>query len=651
MSITRQRATVLSRDEINLLRWVAFGGLAGLIWALCAEAQPVPPPPPPRHAPWVSPASPPPPRPTGRPTAPPEVRRRQIPDPGVVYQPTTLFIRMTTPSDSAITLFGGNGKPIKLGSSALMGMKTRAVYPFAIHAGLGAKKEPFFGTIDVIRGPHIPTDIAPRDATVPIVFDQEDILQLLRDRMITKYIVLEDPETALDYPSREDQPIRYEATFDQDAINRAKEIGKILICVHIGNRIPTEEELAGATLAGNLMIAKTLSVVDSEGKAKQTKPEFVLAETYPRGPIQQVAYHGCAPGAPCAGDSSTGQPPCAGGSSTGQPGCDGESCQAPLPTSPPGVNAANVINNDLTNNFEYICDGGDRRPHAGWITGGELINVDPEDTIAEYRVANGGKRLAVSNRVCLFAPRYVEIRVLQVADGYETAVGYGSVTRDAMPDQYIADQYNDERKLYQMAGIVRTEKHLKGLEGSQWSGDLFEVRVLNGFEQGIGWAEVINMFGPRELTGTQQLEILKRTEFAATLTLDSAPQIVGMVAGVGEVASVWKTNEIREIIINEKPPGVLKLEKTADKSSAKAGDIVTFAIRYTNIGKQPVSNISVMDSLTARLEYIPESAESSRPAVFTSGPNEVDSLLLRWEVKDTLQPGDSGIVKFKIRMR
>lgn len=639
MSITRQRTSVLSRDESSLIRWIAFGGLIGLIWALCAEAQPTAVPRPPQRAPWVSPANPPM-RITGRPTEPPEVRHRQIPDPGVPFVQSTLFLRLITPAENSITLFGPGGKPIRLGQNGLVGMKTRAVYPFAIHAGLGAKKEPFFGTIDVIRGPHVPEDIKPIDTTIPILFDEEDILQLLRDRMITKFIVLENPETALDYPSRLDQPIRYEATFEEDAINRAKEIGKILICIRIGNRVPTDEELAGASLVGNLLIAKSLSVVDANGKMKQTKPEFVLAEDYPSGPIQQVAYHGCAPGAPCADHNDRAESAIA----------DGQNCPMP-PVSPPGVNPANVINNDLTYNFEYICDGGDRRPRAGWITGGELINIDPEDTVAEYRLATGGKRIAVSNRVCLFAPRYVEIRVLQLADGYDTAVGYGAVIRDTSLDQYIADQSDNERKLYQMAGIVRTEKHLKGLEGSQWTGDLFEVRVLSGFEQGLGWAELVGLLGSHHVTGTQQAEILKRVEFAATLTLDSAPQIVGMISGVGEVASVWKTNEVREILINEKPPGVLKLEKSADKTSAKPGEIVTFVIRYTNVGKQPITNISVMDSLTARLEYIPESADSSRPAVFTSGPNEVDSLMLRWEIKDTLKPGDSGMVKFQIRMR
>jgi uncharacterized repeat protein (TIGR01451 family) len=103
------------------------------------------------------------------------------------------------------------------------------------------------------------------------------------------------------------------------------------------------------------------------------------------------------------------------------------------------------------------------------------------------------------------------------------------------------------------------------------------------------------------------------------------------------------------------PPGApdmpLVLIKCADKGCAKPGDIVTFTLRYSNVGGRPMTDVAVSDSLSGRLEYVPGSAESDRDAVFTVQDNEAGSQLLRWEVSGTLQPGDTGRIRFQARVR
>jgi len=54
--------------------------------------------------------------------------------------------------------------------------------------------------------------------------------------------------------------------------------------------------------------------------------------------------------------------------------------------------------------------------------------------------------------------------------------------------------------------------------------------------------------------------------------------------------------------------------KLADKQIAKPGDIVTFTIRYDNIGDREVHDVVIIDNLTPRLEYIEDSAECDAPA-------------------------------------
>jgi uncharacterized repeat protein (TIGR01451 family) len=81
------------------------------------------------------------------------------------------------------------------------------------------------------------------------------------------------------------------------------------------------------------------------------------------------------------------------------------------------------------------------------------------------------------------------------------------------------------------------------------------------------------------------------------------------------------------------------------------GDIVTFSLRYSNMGGRPITDVAVTDSLSGRLEYVPGSAQSDRDAVFTMQENEVGSVVLRWEITGTLQPGQSGRLRFKARVR
>ena len=95
----------------------------------------------------------------------------------------------------------------------------------------------------------------------------------------------------------------------------------------------------------------------------------------------------------------------------------------------------------------------------------------------------------------------------------------------------------------------------------------------------------------------------------------------------------------------------LVLTKWSDKDSAEIGDEVTFTLRYSNPGGLPITDVVVSDSLTGRLEYVPGSAQTSHNAVFTTQPNESGSLILHWQINGALQPGETGVVRFKVRVR
>jgi uncharacterized repeat protein (TIGR01451 family) len=130
--------------------------------------------------------------------------------------------------------------------------------------------------------------------------------------------------------------------------------------------------------------------------------------------------------------------------------------------------------------------------------------------------------------------------------------------------------------------------------------------------------------------------------------------VVGRTEGGVEV--IRATTEARDIsCVCGKEPCLpdrpLVVCKWADRIEAEIGDEVTFTIKYSNQGGRPMTDIAVSDSLAGRLEYIPNSAQADRDAVFTLQPNEAGSSILRWEISGKLQPGQHGIVRFKARVR
>ena len=62
--------------------------------------------------------------------------------------------------------------------------------------------------------------------------------------------------------------------------------------------------------------------------------------------------------------------------------------------------------------------------------------------------------------------------------------------------------------------------------------------------------------------------------------------------------------------------------KVASTPFAKPGEEVDFTIRFDNIGNQPIGNVTILDSLSTRLEYVPQSAQCSVEAKFSTQPNE-----------------------------
>jgi uncharacterized repeat protein (TIGR01451 family) len=131
----------------------------------------------------------------------------------------------------------------------------------------------------------------------------------------------------------------------------------------------------------------------------------------------------------------------------------------------------------------------------------------------------------------------------------------------------------------------------------------------------------------------------------------STPESIGVLENGAEPMSVIGNQGTNGVTHYERKGARIRLCKVASEQMAHPGDTIQFVIRFDNVGEQPVSNLVVTDSLTGRLEYVPDTQKSTRDAQFVLTPNGAGSETLRWELQRELGPGEGGLISFECKVR
>jgi uncharacterized repeat protein (TIGR01451 family) len=179
------------------------------------------------------------------------------------------------------------------------------------------------------------------------------------------------------------------------------------------------------------------------------------------------------------------------------------------------------------------------------------------------------------------------------------------------------------------------------------------ILALAGTE-GVVAGSTLKMRQPSiEIWEAEQLQATRGSQRPSGFESRLGTVDIAQFVGTGTVSGKMQEQSVVGTVVKAcpLPARPLVLCKSADKQSGQVGDVVTFYLRYTNPGGQPISDVVVSDSLTGRLEYVPGSAKMDRAAVFTMRENEAGSLILRWEISGQLLPGQSGVVSFQARIR
>ena len=281
---------------------------------------------------------------------------------GPVAQPAPLVAaKFLTPAGVRVTAFPGSKLAKIYETPVVMGLRPGYVYRFELTNLPYYPGRSLYPEVEV-RGMLVPRPgMKYMDYPIPLTFSQTDLERVLNGALITKVIYLEDPDKAVPTEVRPDQPVEVDEVSEREALNHARENGRLMAIVRLGDRKPTPELLQTLAVDGTILFP---------GETRLKAP--VLPPVVP--------FWACPLYDPILG-----------------PKGPKEEC------------------------FE---NGDDRKDPLGIGPNLRLGGLNPSDVGVEYTM-NGKRRVTTSNVECICAPRYMIARSDLFPGGIDTRVTLG----------------------------------------------------------------------------------------------------------------------------------------------------------------------------------------------------------------------------------
>lgn len=297
---------------------------------------------------------------------------------------------------------------------------------------------------------------------------------------------------------------------------------------------------------------------------------------------------------------------------------------------------------------EYLCDGGDYGERVDVNPDWSIDGLEQEDTIAHFDTLDGEVCVCPSNKVCIYAPRFGAVRrVVNVSQGVQ---------------REFINVYEEDLSLSVAGRKDLAATSLQQVPPAIGIGDNPPSLLINRMQPGELEARVVVRELKSMIKPYCNLQVIKLGIHDNAEKLWLAKAIVSALTWTGDqAAQVAIESKAASVLIGSVSPGViytgkegkpcLRLIKCASCDNARPGEEIEFTLRFDNIGGQVIGNVTIVDNLTTRLEYVPDTAEASVEANFSTKKNDVGSLILRWEIDEPLKPGEGGILQFKVKVR
>jgi uncharacterized repeat protein (TIGR01451 family) len=321
----------------------------------------------------------------------------------------------------------------------------------------------------------------------------------------------------------------------------------------------------------------------------------------------------------------------------------------PLPYTPTGAWSPPGVRQPWPED-EYVRDGGDEGLPTGVTKDRGVLGLEMEDTVACYRTSDGRTVVEPSNEVYIYTPRFGAVRQVVGLVANEERQRLGGVYVPEKLDAPTTVQLVTDTKQHVQPGDEIASRPPVAMLSKQ-KRDVLSTNIgprsFQGSYQAYENLSIVRM-GAFDMT---EKALLARGSTAAIAW--SHTQAVQIILDRQSAMAEVKYDAAESIYTVKNPEGKpkLRLVKVASTPFAKPGDIVDFTLRFDNIGNQPIENVTILDSLNTRLEYVPDSAQCSVEAKFSTQANEGDSVVLRCELAKTLDTNKGGVLRFRCRVR
>lgn len=299
---------------------------------------------------------------------------------------------------------------------------------------------------------------------------------------------------------------------------------------------------------------------------------------------------------------------------------------------------------------EYLIDGSDRNHRVYVNDKWQVFGLDTEDTIGHFDTLDGRRIASPSNRVAIYAPRFGAVRRISDISGDSVTSRLASADKKVGPTLARTEDTMSTTLQNVQANRHRTTSRPLAFLDRTRGVNTESVSRLAGLASGYGAYENLQLikFGRLSSSEGSRLRMGMQSAQAWTDNLRVlAEQRNVNVIVANDFAAV------QDITLSETKGAnpTLRVVKVASKITAQPGETVDFTIRFDNVGNQTIGNVTIIDNLTTRLEYLPDTAECSMKGRFVTQQNEGSSLTLRWEIEEPLPIGKGGVIRFKCRVR
>jgi len=299
---------------------------------------------------------------------------------------------------------------------------------------------------------------------------------------------------------------------------------------------------------------------------------------------------------------------------------------------------------------EYICDGGDREQLVHVARNFDVGGIDPEDTVVHFDTLDGRTEVQASNRVCIYAPRFAAVRQVSGAvlnEQHEVVVGvYSPQLPISQEERFSADAVEQPLQSQSNAGVTPVQQ----FHDRSFAAGFENVLPILGINYELLPYEDLAIIRGGIFEGSEKARLAEVTTAAKTYTANEGVEVIVD----GQAAFEAVAGELPgQMIVYDMPKGKprVRIVKIASKENALPGDIVHFTLRFDNVGDETIGNVTILDNLTPRLEYVADSAKSTKDADFYATEQDGNALILRWEIKQPLKVGEGGTIRFDCIVR